>query len=398
MSILVTVDDSGKLTAISIEAESVNTDTINEKTTDQGVTIESVPVKDGLVDGVDISENINQDVRNTSSPTFVEISTDTINEKTTDQGVTIESVPVKDGLVDGVDISENINQDVRNTSSPTFEGLNITSSIPAINLTTYNDDNNACYVIGNRARGTIGNPQPVQLGDFLIFISGKGYGSSDFSSTSRTSIQLRAAENWSDTAQGAKININVTPNGSTTFASAMTINENSAVYIGASSVVDTNYLLQLPNSSTKKAKAQAWDTYSDSRIKKDLGSCHYGLNEILQLKPRKYTHHSSEFVYPKIEKEITNENGEKVTELIDDLTKTPELVLSDENIQEIGFFAQEIYEVIPEVVSKPKDESKELWSISQNKLIPVLVNSIRELNDIIQKQQKEIDELKQKIS
>lgn len=57
----------------------------------------------------------------------------------------------------------------------------------------------------------------------------------------------------------------------------------------------------------------------------------------------------------------------------------------------IGFLAQELYKVIPEAVYKPRDESKDLWSVDYQKIIPVLVKAIQE-------QQKQIEELKLKIS
>lgn len=47
--------------------------------------------------------------------------------------------------------------------------------------------------------------------------------------------------------------------------------------------------------------------------------------------------------------------------------------------------------MIPEAVSKPEDEGKELWSVGYDKLIPVLINAVQE-------QQEQINELKQEIA
>lgn len=59
---------------------------------------------------------------------------DTVNERTLDHGVDVESVNIKDGLVDGVAISafkidydSKINQALLTTSSPTFTGLTLTN-------------------------------------------------------------------------------------------------------------------------------------------------------------------------------------------------------------------------------------------------------------------------------
>lgn len=128
-----------------IATTDVQTDTINERTAASGVTIDTVLIKDGLVDGVDVSalktdvdgfpdalknlttseinqlENINsvtvtntqwnylgsldQSVATTDNVTFNSVSTDTVNENTLDAGVTIDGVLIKDGNVDGVDVS-----------------------------------------------------------------------------------------------------------------------------------------------------------------------------------------------------------------------------------------------------------------------------------------------------
>jgi len=47
-------------------------------------------------------------------------------------------------------------------------------------------------------------------------------------------------------------------------------------------------------------------------------------------------------------------------------------------MQEIGFIAQDLYNIIPEVVYKPSDESKDFWAIDYSKLTPILVKGIQE--------------------
>ena len=53
--------------------------------------------------------------------------------------------------------------------------------------------------------------------------------------------------------------------------------------------------------------------------------------------------------------------------------------LPQEGKPSLGFVAQELYEVLPEAVSKPVDETKEFWSVKEVKLIPILVNAVQEL-------------------
>jgi len=150
---------------------SISTDTINEKTLDAGVTVDTVLIKDGLVDGRDVStdgtnldtlyttiglsaltaaevdqlENIgvttvsaaqwgylgalDQGLATTNNVTFntvtatTSISTDTLNEKTLDAGVTVDTVLIKDGLVDGRDVS---------VDGATLDNLNSTIGLNAL--------------------------------------------------------------------------------------------------------------------------------------------------------------------------------------------------------------------------------------------------------------------------
>lgn len=145
-------------------------------------------------------------------------------------------------------------------------------------------------------------------------------------------------------------------------------NDNKNFIIDTEGTVGINddnptYKLELPNNSANEggqARAFDWDTYSDARVKRNVVSIQYGLDEILALQPKSYDHHSTEANCDSIklnEKEFTHE---------------------------IGFLAQDVYEVIPEVVSIPVDEKTDLWSLSYSKLIPVLTRAIQE-------QQKEID-------
>ncbi len=142
-----------------------------------------------------------------------------------------------------------------------------------------------------------------------------------------------------------------------------------ALYAGkvgiAGATIEDNYALELPNDPTKKAKGNAWETGSDSRVKTNQQPIGYGLAQVLKLQPKKYIHHSSTF-------------------------KNGKLILG-KGIDTIGLIAQETYEIVPEAVSRPADESKGIWSMDYNKLVPVLVKAIQE-------QQAQIDELKKKVA
>ncbi len=94
-------------------------DLINEKTLDNGVLIENVLLKDGLVQGEDLAADLqfhpHQDVRTTASPAFVaidvsdDITVDFIDEFTPGEGVTVEGAILKDTtLFLGTDSTKNI--------------------------------------------------------------------------------------------------------------------------------------------------------------------------------------------------------------------------------------------------------------------------------------------------
>lgn len=137
--------------------------------------------------------------------------------------------------------------------------------------------------------------------------------------------------------------------------------------------VSPTYALELPNNSTieiGQARAQDWDTYSDARVKTDIKSLDSAIDAVKELNPVSYKHHSSTF-----------EKGQ---------------VTIDENEYQLnlGFLAQEVYEILPEAVTKPKDENDDLWAMSYDKLIPVLTKAMQEQQVIIEDLQKEVASLK----
>ncbi|HNX07798.1 MAG TPA: tail fiber domain-containing protein, partial [Bacteroidales bacterium] len=145
--------------------------------------------------------------------------------------------------------------------------------------------------------------------------------------------------------------------------------------IGIQSITNPTYAIELPNSATigtGQARAYAWATYSDKRIKSDVKEISYGIDEILKLKPVSYLQHNSRM-----------ENGK--------------IVIDNAGVNNIGFIAQDIYKIIPEIVNKPENEENTLWSMSYEKLTPVLVKAIQEQQTIIESQQKQIDDLKMKV-
>ncbi|MBC8052773.1 MAG: tail fiber domain-containing protein, partial [Sphingobacteriaceae bacterium] len=114
-----------------------------------------------------------------------------------------------------------------------------------------------------------------------------------------------------------------------------------------------------PNGTNKltvsgSISASAFNVSSDRRLKNNIKGLQYGLGDILKLVPVTYT--------------WVDEKQSKDTQ--------------------IGLIAQDTKSVIPELVTG--DEQKGTLSINYTELVPVLINAIKE-------QQKQIDELKQKV-
>jgi hypothetical protein len=164
-------------------------------------------------------------------------------------------------------------------------------------------------------------------------------------------------------------------NGSgSTRSNALTVIKNGRV--GLQTVINPAYALELPNNSNigvGQARAYAWATYSDGRAKSEQTMLSYGLNEIMNLEPAEYIHHST----------LCDNNGIKIL---------------NEGKHDIGLIAQQVYNIIPEAVNKPENEDKELWSISYDKLIPVLVNAIKEQQQQIESYKSRLQSLQEEVA
>jgi hypothetical protein len=81
----------------------------------------------------------------------------------------------------------------------------------------------------------------------------------------------------------------------------------------------------------------------------------YGLDEVLQLEPKVFDKHGGSF------------------------SEAGEVVLEDNGKRQIGFLAQDVKALMPELVDEV-DDSKSFYSLSDGKLAAVLVRAIQELN------------------
>jgi trimeric autotransporter adhesin len=89
------------------------------------------------------------------------------------------------------------------------------------------------YFVGRKARGTAAAPAAVQNGDGLAAFTGGGYGATGFGGgVIGGGMVVSAAENWTDTAQGASLAFNTTVWGTNTASTKMTIDPFGDVGIG----------------------------------------------------------------------------------------------------------------------------------------------------------------------
>jgi hypothetical protein len=100
--------------------------------------------------------------------------------------------------------------------------------------------------------------------------------------------------------------------------------------------------------------AASFNPPSDRRIKSNQQPIANGLATLLTLRPMTYFKHRNHF-------------------------KDGVLVLESEGMDEAGFIAQELFEVLPMAAHRPADESKGIWTVSYNQVIPYTVKAVQEL-------------------
>jgi len=149
-----------------------------------------------------------------------------------------------------------------------------------------------------------------------------------------------------------------------------TIRSNNSTHTNGTALMEVNgqggvYLSSLAASSdvvTNSSKQLT--TSSDKRLKNDLGDCEYGLSEIMQVQPKKYT-----------------------------WKEGPE-----DQQPTIGFFAQDVHPIMPEAAPREafkneKDEDDYKWGLNSQTIIAALVNATKEQQQIIEDLKSRIENL-----
>jgi len=150
------------------------------------------------------------------------------------------------------------------------------------------------------------------------------------------------------------------------FAEYGSANLSNATVIGSGAVVNASNKIRLGNDAVTVIEGKvSFTSLSDSRIKKNIVNSTYGLATVLKLRPVEYN-------------------------------------LTSNDLKQVGFIAQEVQKLVPEVVTgKEGDLSKgEILGITYANLVPVLTKAIQEQqkqiedqNAKIAAQQKQIEEL-----
>ncbi len=101
------------------------------------------------------------------------------------------------------------------------------SSVPGFIADQYGDNTNVASIVTRKARGTFASPAATANGDPLLQIAGRGYQTTSGAGFTNTvgSISIVANEAFTNTAQGTRMQFFTVPNGSTTEAQRMQLNE-----------------------------------------------------------------------------------------------------------------------------------------------------------------------------
>jgi len=103
---------------------------------------------------------------------------------------------------------------------------------PPIFVDQYSTDGNGANYIGRKARGTLASPLAVAADDFIVSMSARGYGTTVMGGANVGLMGYRAAEAFTDTAQGTYFSLGTTPVGTTSRAERIRIFASGGVSIG----------------------------------------------------------------------------------------------------------------------------------------------------------------------
>jgi hypothetical protein len=249
--------------------------------------------------------------------------------------------------------------------------------------TAYTNGNDATGVfLGRTARGTQAAPTATQQGDVLGAFAAQGYGTTDFSNDVQGAVGVFAAENFTDTAHGASLVFGTTPLGGANLNIVMALLPSGSLGIGtpadAFGVPTATDRLQVfgdarvGNAGTNGCLKRFDGTgligtcASDRRFKKDITPFAPALDKVTALQPVHYFWRASDF---------------------------PERHFG--NSQTYGLIAQDVEQILPELVATDSDGYK---AIDYSKLPLLTIQAVKELKTENDARKAENDALKQRVA
>lgn len=128
-------------------------------------------------------------------------------------------------------VTLNTNTNVTLTPSGTVLTVRSADANPARILSQSAGASVASYLSCQHARGTVASPTATQSGDNVCIIGGFSYGASAYSGSEIGFIAITANQNQSNTARGSRIDINTTPDGSTTAANVIRFGNDAGILV-----------------------------------------------------------------------------------------------------------------------------------------------------------------------
>ncbi len=192
----------------------------------------------------------------------------------------------------------------------TLEASNADLPLPytQVSATTVASSPQGSLFVGRMTRGTADAPSAVQDGDVLAGFLGRGYGATNFNGTGNGGMFVRAAETWTDSAQGTSIHFNTTATGTNTPTTRMAIMPDGNVGIGTFTDIPTitDKLqvfgdIRMGTSGTNGCLRNFAGTgligvcSSDRRFKKDITPFSPVLNQLTALQPVHYFWRAADF-------------------------------------------------------------------------------------------------------
>ena len=207
-----------------------------------------------------------------------------------------------------------------------------------------------------QANGTRSTPTATLESDNLLQLEGRGHNGNGFSGLGRAAILFQAAEDWTNAANGARIDFLITPNGGLSTFTAMRIDQDGQVGLGdlaPADKLDVNGDIRVGTSGTNgclknnNGGAIIGACSSDLRFKQNITAFPRILNNFVQLRPVHYYWRAAEF---------------------------PDKHFGLE--QSYGLIAQEVEQVLPELVSL---DAQGYRQVDYSKLPLLTIQAVKDL-------------------